>query len=312
MAQEDGDDHVRLPLGLVALTWLRLYLPLTAANMPQTPGNRTGAEGLGFAGPGWKALVAGAASPRDLRIGAMFGRTAATAVRAALREAADHVCRMPANFLTFPTGGRILETTRTRAMRPAGSFTLDGPVLAAFGTMRVPKHLWLAMQRFAAWVEPALVSEWTRLMQGYAASQGRRLEVGAISAAMTWSDPDRDVALPRARALALLKESQALHCVWGGKRLSADSLDVDHCLPWSAWPCGDLWNLVPADRRVTRRGQACPDSPRQTSPVLRTSRTPWHCRGCACGRTRACRSGAGADTSAQTMPCAIRLATAGS
>jgi hypothetical protein len=26
MAEEDGDDHVRLPLGLIALTWLRLYL----------------------------------------------------------------------------------------------------------------------------------------------------------------------------------------------------------------------------------------------------------------------------------------------
>ena len=32
-------------------------------------------------------------------------------------------------------------------------------------------------------------------------------------------------------------------------------LDVDHCLPWSAWPCGDLWNLVPADRRVNLHGK---------------------------------------------------------
>jgi len=255
MAQEDGDDHIRLPLGLIALTWLRLYLPLTAANLPQTPGNRTGAEGLGFAGPGWTALVAGAASPRDLRVGAVFGGTAATAVRAALREAADHVCRMPAKYLTFPTGGRILETTRTRALRPAGIFTLDGAALAAFGAMRVPKHLWLAMQRFAAWVEPALMSEWMRLMQSYATGQERRLEVGAMAAAMTWSDPDRDVTLPRARALALLDGGQTLHCVWSGKRLSADSLDVDHCLPWSAWPCGDLWNLVPADRRVNQNGK---------------------------------------------------------
>ena len=96
LAQEDGDDHIRLPLGLVALTWLRLYLLLAAANLPQAPGNRTGAESLGFAGPGWTALVAGAASPRDLRVGAVFGGTAATAVHAALRKAAEHVCHMPA------------------------------------------------------------------------------------------------------------------------------------------------------------------------------------------------------------------------
>lgn len=132
---------------------------------------------------------------------------------------------------------------------------LDGPALAAFGVMRVPRHLWTALQRFAAWVEPALVSEWARLMQGYAASQGRQLEPGAAAVAMTWSDPDRDTALPRARALSLLEQGQAVHCVWSGKRLSAASLDVDHCLPWSAWPCGDLWNLMPADRRVNQHGK---------------------------------------------------------
>ena len=76
-----------------------------------------------------------------------------------------------------------------------------------------------------------------------------------MATAMTWADPARDVALPRARALALLEAGQVLHCVWSGKRLSAASLDVDHCLPWSAWPCGDLWNLVPADRRVNQHGK---------------------------------------------------------
>ena len=254
-AEEDGEDHIRLPLGLIALNWLRLYLPMTAANLPQAPGNRAAAEGLGFAGSGWTVLAAGAASQRDLRVGAVFGHTSAVAVHAALREATDHVCRMPATYLTFPGGGRILETTRTRAARPPGSLTLDGATLAAFGSMRVPKHLWTALQRFAAWIEPALMSEWTRLMQGYATSQGRLLDVGIMATAMTWADPARDVALPRARALALLEAGQVLHCVWSGKRLSADSLDVDHCLPWSAWPCGDLWNLVPADRRVNQHGK---------------------------------------------------------
>ena len=29
-------------------------------------------------------------------------------------------------------------------------------------------------------------------------------------------------------------------------------MDIDHCLPWSAWPCGDLWNLLPAHPEVNR------------------------------------------------------------
>ena len=43
-----------------------------------------------------------------------------------------------------------------------------------------------------------------------------------------------------------------MFCVWSGKRLSPEQLDVDHILPWAAWPCADLWNLVPAARDINQ------------------------------------------------------------
>lgn len=117
----------------------------------------------------------------------------------------------------------------------------------------MPRPLWQALGRFSAWVEPALVTEWARLMRGYAARQGRTLDEATLAAAMTWSEPSRGVALPRERALRLIEAGPGLHCVWSGRRLDATSLDIDHCLPWSAWPCGDLWNLLPAHRLVNQR-----------------------------------------------------------
>ena len=45
---------------------------------------------------------------------------------------------------------------------------------------------------------------------------------------------------------------QPLHCVWSGKALRAENLDVDHCFPWAVWPCGDLWNLLPTHRKVNQ------------------------------------------------------------
>ena len=252
MAFEDGDEFIRLPLGLLALNWLRLYLPLISADLPQMPLNRRGAEGLGFAGNGWKTLAAGAATARDLRVGAAFGGDAAIAVRAALAEAADTIVKMPANYLTYSDGSRIFEVTKARSVRPPGQLILDAPTLSGYGSVRVPLHLWRAMQRFAVWIEPALVAEWARQMNGYAASQGRELDVARVSAAMVWSDPVRDTGLPRKIAQDLMAGGQPLHCVWSGRRLSSENLDIDHCMPWSIWPCGDLWNLVPADRRVNQ------------------------------------------------------------
>jgi hypothetical protein len=89
MARDDGDDHVALPIGLVALNWIRLYLPLLLADLPQNAINTSGVERLGFAKDGFRALMAGTASQLDLRIGAVLGSVAGRAVHAALRDAAD-------------------------------------------------------------------------------------------------------------------------------------------------------------------------------------------------------------------------------
>jgi len=69
---------------------------------------------------------------------------------------------------------------------------------------------------------------------------------------MTWADPVRDVSLPRTIALRALGDGRPVHCVWTGRLLDPATLDIDHCLPWAAWPCSDLWNLLPAHPRVNQ------------------------------------------------------------
>ena len=48
LVQLIDDDRVSIPLGLVALTWLRLYKPLLAADFPQNPKNVRDGIHLGF------------------------------------------------------------------------------------------------------------------------------------------------------------------------------------------------------------------------------------------------------------------------
>jgi len=124
--------------------------------------------------------------------------------------------------------------------------------LNSFGAFHIPQPLWLAFQRFNVWIDPSLTSEWARMMMGYAKQQGRTLGLADIHLALEWSDPVRDVVAARQRAVELIQSSQSIHCVWTGKKITLDRLDMDHCIPWSAWPCGDLWNLMPADRQVNQ------------------------------------------------------------
>ena len=71
-------------------------------------------------------------------------------------------------------------------------------------------------------------------------------------AALSWSDPAREVGLARRQALQLLQDG-GLQCVYSGRHLNANTLDIDHCLPWHAWPCSDLWNLMPASSQLNRQ-----------------------------------------------------------
>ena len=159
---------------------------------------------------------------------------------------------MPANFIRFPNSdARVFGATTARAPR-ATYLALDADTLSNFGVLAVPGHVWRAMQRLGTKIEPVLVAEWARLTRAYAERQGRALVPGEVEMALAWPDPARDVRVAREAALKELAGGETLRCVWSDRPLSAESLDVDHCLPWSAWPCRDLWNLLPTHRTVNQ------------------------------------------------------------
>ncbi|MDA0702965.1 MAG: class I SAM-dependent methyltransferase [Proteobacteria bacterium] len=248
-AREHDEDHVAVPMGLVALNWIRLYKPLLASDLPQSPINH-GYDRLGFAKDAFRRLSH--VSPQDLRAGVRFSSDIGSTLHQALKDVATTIAKMPATHITYPNGGPILRVIRMGRSGRVSEVRLDEAYLASFGEMLIPIHLWRALQRFNAWIEPALISEWIRLTKFYASRQGRSLEDARISEGMLWSEPIRDVRVAREQAERLLTAGP-LHCVWSGRRLSSGDLDVDHCFPWAAWPCADLWNLMPAQRTVNQR-----------------------------------------------------------
>lgn len=246
-----GHDAVEVPLGLVALNWLRMYLPVVRSKLPQMPGN-IGTDRLGFAKDGFEALLALGTAPIELRVGAVFAGEHAQAVTSALSRAAHTIAKMPATFTRYPNSdAQVFGVTRGR--RGGGSSTvLDLETLRSWGLIEVPGHLWRAMSRFGAWIEPMLVAEWARLTRTYADRMGLAVAPGAVEAALAWTEPVRSTVLGRDVARRLLDGGHVMKCVWTGRSLKANTFDIDHCLPWSVWPCGDLWNLMPAHPRVNQ------------------------------------------------------------
>jgi hypothetical protein len=238
----ERDDAIELPLGLIALTWVRMYKPLVAQAWSQRPGDKA-------VFPDGQAYSLADIGTSLLRPGAQFAADAAADLHKALVKAAQLIAQMPARHLTYADDRPVFETVYQSQRPRRGGLRIDQAYLWSFGTTRVPLPVWNALRRMAAWVEPMLVAEWARLMQGYTANQARRSESDAM-AALRWQEDERDTGFVRDLVRRRLDAGSRIACVWTGAELPINHVCIDHCLPWSAWQCNDLWNLMPAGRSV--------------------------------------------------------------
>ena len=244
LARPGRDERfVDLPLGLVALFWVRSFKPLIAKNLPQHP---AGNARLAFVKDGFRRLQA--RSAHDLRIGQRFTGDDARDLILALRDAAKCIRHMPATFTTYPGSSDPIFPCARRPVRIRDTVRVDEAFLWSFGTFSVPVNLWQAMSRYAAWIEPAVLNEWIEMMRGYARQPDSR---DAHMAALKWLEPGHDTGLVRGLGRRLRESGARLYCVWTGNRLKRD-FDIDHCFPFAAWPCNDLWNLLPSAPAVNR------------------------------------------------------------
>lgn len=245
----DDGQTAELPFGLFGLFWLRLYLPLTQGDFPQSAANRSGGNALSFAGSAYNSLPPDAT--KDLNIGNTLTGNRANLLARAIRGACDCIEKMPAHFITFDDGRQVFSIKRQRSIAKSDSIHIDESFLWSFGTVTMSRHIWMSIARFGFWIEPSLILEWQRLMNGYAFTQGRQLDPIKLHLAMEWADLQRDQLRAKKYAQLMQAKGQTLFCIWTGKELS-NTYDIDHILPWAAWPCGDLWNLVPADRALNQ------------------------------------------------------------
>lgn len=251
------ESQLVLPLGLVALYWLRLYKPLLhgASPMPQISGERR----LGFVGDAFDALRD--LSAFDLRVGAKFSPPFSIALYESLRLAIQTIQKGPVTYTTYPASLHHQAEKPVFSCqlsghppKPRDTFCLDLLTLGRFGTFALPRVLWDAFALHGCWIEPALLQGWIQQMQSYDQRLGISRDLSEYYGALQWLDPKRDTQEVRASVERLLEQGRAVYCVWSGKRLSeVKGFAVDHCFPFAYWPNNDLWNLFPTRAEINQK-----------------------------------------------------------
>jgi SAM-dependent methyltransferase len=139
LAMPAEGDRIKVPLGVVALFWVRMFKPLLAAGLPQTPSNQ-GLEGLDFVRDGFRGLLRVPA--QDLRVGANLSGEDARTLTQAVGDAARTIARMPAHYTTYADRQPIFPARVARAPRARGGLAIDSEWLWRFGEFEIPRHVW--------------------------------------------------------------------------------------------------------------------------------------------------------------------------
>jgi hypothetical protein len=238
---------VILPLGLVALYWIHQYKDLIDHHgLFQTPNK---SPNMGFIKEGgWNSLKHRVSS--DFRIGNLFVGDDAVALCKTLSASAQNIREMPSKYITPPNSDTRVFEVAAKSVRAKDSLFLDLETLTQWGEFSLPESTWLALSRYACWIEPVLVSEWVKTMASYKGNKSfsSHEKQSYLYQALRWEEAVRSTADVRKRfdSLATIQQMQ---CVWSAKTLK-QKYDIDHSMPFSRWPNNDLWNLVPSDSKV--------------------------------------------------------------
>lgn len=247
---EQTDEHVKLPLGLVSLYWLKLYKPLLDEYSIQQSSNSTG---LGFVKEkGWSKLSS--YSNNDFYIGALYtDKTFIEALYQTLKDIGSTIKNMPVKYTTLPNSKEpIFHVDIHRSTKPQSTMIFDFNFLSSLGHFFIPKKMWDALTRFSVWIEPALINEWVTLMSGYSLNKQQALTKVDYLNALNWESPERTTLRVRNRVDALLKGQNVL-CCWSGAKIKASSYAIDHAFPFARWPNNDLWNLLPSKSSINAK-----------------------------------------------------------
>lgn len=247
---EQTDESVVLPIGLVALYWMKLYKPLLDKfEMQQSSNSRAS---LGFIqAQGWTALK-GIVDNKDLYLGAIYTKPeTALALYQTLKHISSLIRDMPANYITKPgSKDALFEVQLARTSKSNNGLVLDHQFLSSFGKISVPRHIWDSFTRFSVWIEPALLNEWIAVMAGYENNRAKGFGTADYLEALRWDSPDRSTTRVRKRIDELMLSSDVV-CCWTGKLLKPQKdYAVDHAFPFARWPNNDLWNLLPSNNNV--------------------------------------------------------------
>jgi hypothetical protein len=119
----------------------------------------------------------------------------------------------------------------------------------------VSKLLWETFEDMSLWVEALCVQQWALFCEAVSKSDTDSEMVSRGSAFEILTDKRKPLTWERNNINILILEGQQFICPWTEKIIKTTEYDLDHLIPFSAYPINELWNLVPSDSYFNSHGK---------------------------------------------------------
>ena len=115
-------------------------------------------------------------------------------------------------------------------------FTGRGSIIERYGLLAFPAELWLELNRIAPWLEDSLILEWARLSARFESlcSAEHALTQADIIVRLLPPESARDTDFAASAYKSAISRG-SLRSIWSGTPLKAQTLAVDHMLPWACF-----------------------------------------------------------------------------
>jgi SAM-dependent methyltransferase len=237
-----SDGKIAIPLGLVALYWIRLYKKLIDKYQLQQSSNPN--LGLGFVKEdGWNKL--GHLGADDLAIGSIYLGDDAIALHNTLNDTISTIMKGPVSFIYHGERNNTLFQIDRKTVKAETKILLNKEYLHSFGDFIIDETMWNCLQEYSSWIDPLLIQQWIREMQKYTLNNQRKINLETYNNGLAWLEENHDTSLIRKKIEQLHTEQKTITSVWSNTKLN-DTLHIDHCIPFAYWPNNDKWNLLPA------------------------------------------------------------------
>ena len=235
-----ADGYVGMPIEALAECWLAYYWPLVAApvHIPQSQTDFKDSKKRLLIRENLKKLI-------DLAShGAEISPETAYAILLASWKKGTYSRTIKEQLnLVLKTITKAIITGPVRHSEGGDMYHYNEPT----SLVLIESDLWREFCLSSHWIRDSIILRWAELCERFAKKNCPEIHKGI---ALPFLLPSVDLKREQSIARQMYEEHPNLACVWTDKKITLASMDVDHALPFSLWRNNDLWNLLPAARKV--------------------------------------------------------------